>query len=229
MAKSLLCHLFCEHVNLQCAFRVFPSTSSILSQTSELKVKISTSCKWIKVSFPEVATEIGNWVGLSSVIPGFSMCHQPCDSKPGAAVLLCLPRAGRFAGGFWRREKHWILGKHPEFGENILNLGQAQNVRGFWGSCECWGEFLREFWGFQRGRMEQVLVAWLVSGLVSCGFAVPGLSCPCDCGKSDAAADLGRVIYPQVWSPLLINNLLQNIKCFPQGNLKGGRTWKSWF
>lgn len=33
--------------------------------------------------------------------------------------------------------------------------------------------------------MEQVVVAWFVSGLFSCGFAVPGLFCPCDQGKSD--------------------------------------------
>lgn len=45
--------------------------------------------------------------------------------------------------------------------------------------------------------MEQVLVAWFESGLVSWFFAVPGLFCPCAHGKIDAAADLGRLIHPQ--------------------------------
>lgn len=88
-------------------------------------------------------------------------------------------------------------------------------LEGFWGG-------FRRFWDFRGERIEQVLVAWFVSGLVSRVFAAPGLSCPCDRGKSDSAADLGRAIHKSTLRPLINNNLLHNDQVFPQGNLKEG-------
>lgn len=96
---------------------------------------------------------------------------------------MCLPCTGGFAGGIWRREKHPEFGgKHPEFGVGP-KFGEFWGVlRRFW--VIFWGGFGR-FGDFRGERMEQVVVAWFVSGLFSCGFAVPGLFCPCDQGKSD--------------------------------------------
>lgn len=127
MARSLLCHLFCEHVNLQCAFVVFPSTSFVLSQTPKLKAKFSTSRKWTKLCFPGVVTETGNWVGLYSSHP---CATSLVTANPVLLLLFCLPCTGRCSGGFWSREKHpEFVGKHPEF-------GAGPKFEGFWGSAE---------------------------------------------------------------------------------------------
>lgn len=152
-ARSLPCHLFCEHVKMQLAFLLFFSTSFI----PELKAKLSTSCKWTKLGFPELATEIGNCVSFSSSPPWLQ--HVPrALSQQTWCCWFCLPCTGRI---FFEGKTPWIWGNPPEFGENTLDLGWAHNLRVFGGSWGGLGEFGRDFWGgfgrfgdFQRGRMD---------------------------------------------------------------------------